>query len=375
VIVLDGGYYDGRTSRRRAARLAVYDDGQVRLEAVEPKGELLGTWPLEALSVPARVADTPRSVELPGGGRFETADNDALDRVSERLAPGPWAHLLHRLESRGALVAAAVVLVVAAGWAFAVHGIPALARAAAFALPASTSRSLGEGALETLDRTTLRPTELGAAERERAEALFAEVAGAAPDGEAFAYRLVFRGGGRLGANALALPSGTVVVTDELHALVRAEGELVAVLAHEVGHLVHRHALRQALQASLVAVAVILVTGDVSATSSVVAAIPTVLAEARFSRAFEREADAYALGHLQRAGIDPSHFAALLRRLDPPGAEGPVEGFLATHPGTEERIRRFERAGAPESAGRGAGAQNEDAARMRIGVSGIRSTRR
>ncbi len=51
-------------------------------------------------------------------------------------------------------------------------------------------------------------------------------------------------GRAVGANAFALPSGIVVMTDELVELAKTDDELVAVLAHEIGHVRGRHALRQ-----------------------------------------------------------------------------------------------------------------------------------
>ena len=143
-----------------------------------------------------------------------------------------------------------------------------------------------------------------------------------------------------GANALALPSGVVVLTDELVALSRVDDELVAVLAHELGHVKGRHALRRLLQSSLVAGLAILVTGDVASAASLIAAVPTALAEAGYSRELEREADAYALATFDRHQIDRRHFARILERLAAqPRSELP--GFLATHPATEERVRALE----------------------------------
>jgi predicted Zn-dependent protease len=65
-----------------------------------------------------------------------------------------------------------------------------------------------------------------------------------------------------------------------------------------------------------------------------------LANAKYSRDFEREADDYALVFLRRGGIAPQRFADILRRLEAAGPGGAIE-FLATHPDTDERVRRFE----------------------------------
>ncbi len=51
----------------------------------------------------------------------------------------------------------------------------------------------------------------------------------------FPYR-AFRAGPLGGPNALALPGGVILVSDELLTDLGSEAELVAVLAHELGHI-------------------------------------------------------------------------------------------------------------------------------------------
>ena len=50
------------------------------------------------------------------------------------------------------------------------------------------------------------------------------------------YTLVFRKSDAIGANAMALPSGTIVVTDGLVTLAEDDREILGVLAHEAGHV-------------------------------------------------------------------------------------------------------------------------------------------
>jgi predicted Zn-dependent protease len=212
---------------------------------------------------------------------------------------------------------------------------------AAFALPAETSQAIGQGTLDLMDRALFAPSQLDDAGRARVQRLFDEVA---RHEAGLPLRLELRRGQRVGANAFALPSGTVVVTDELVKLARHDHEIVAVLAHEAGHVAQRHALRHAIQGSVVALIVVLVTGDVSSTSTLIAALPTVLAETQYSRAFEREADRHALDHLLARRIDPVHFSNFMRRLEEsrPG-DSKLPEWMSTHPPTAERIRIFERA--------------------------------
>lgn len=311
----------------------MYADGTARL--VSEHGEQ--SLPVAALRIPARLGNTPRRISLPDGSEFETTDNDAVDAVLDAHAP-PRHDWLHRLESHLGAVVLASALVLAAGALFAVRGIPALSREAAYALSPEISETLARGTLEVLDRSFL-PTELAEERRALLAEHFQRIAAGATD--AGSLTLLFRSGGALGANAFALPDGSVILTDELVALAEDDEELVAVMAHEVGHVVNRHGLREAIQSSLLALGIILVTGDLSSTSGFVAALPTVLAEAQYSREFEREADDYALAYLNESDIDPECFAELLLRLEEEAGGSFLEvPFLSSHPTTEERIDRL-----------------------------------
>jgi Zn-dependent protease with chaperone function len=183
-------------------------------------------------------------------------------------------------------------------------------------------------------------SELDEARRARVRAAFERVA-------VYAHlshpaRLEFRAGGEMGANALALPGGTVVVTDELVALSEDDDEIAAVFAHELGHLEHRHGVRAVLQALGIGTLVAGALGDFDS-AGVATAIPMLL-QLQYSRAFEREADAFAADVLADAQIDPRALGRMLARIEasePEGAELPA--YLSTHPPTEERRRALEAA--------------------------------
>jgi hypothetical protein len=335
MIALDGYFFDGKSSKQRRASITLHADGEVRLTLEDE----VRRFQLRDLEITPRVGNTPRSIVLPDAGKFETTDNDAVDAVLRRAGRGSGSRLLHLLETRLRFIAVALVVVVVSVWGFVQYGIPALAKAAAFAVPAETNAAIGRGTLGILDRSYLEPSTLDANTRASIAELFGGVT--RWETEEYDFELIFRRGGPVGANALALPSGTVILTDELVGLTEHDGELVGVLAHEVGHVVQRHALRRAIQDSMVALIVILVTGDLSSTTSIVASVPTLLIEARFSQAFEREADGHALAHLRRAQVAPTHFANLMRRMqDLTGGEGSIASFLSTHPSNAERIRYF-----------------------------------
>lgn len=346
-----GNWFSGAGSRPQPALLTL-EDGIVSVQAGD--AALAGPVALAEVAVSSRLGNTPRFLRFPGGGSFETADNDGVDRL---LAPlRPHHALAYRLESRLRYVVIGVAVTVAVMWGAVRYGIPALAEAAAFSLPPAVGRQIGDGALELLDRDMLAPSRIPADEQARLRARFAPLLAAAGQ----PLNVEFRDAARsLGANALALPSGTIVFTDQLVRLARQDEELLGVLAHEIGHIERRHALRQVLQASMLGLVTTAVTGDVSSVSSVVAAIPVLLTQLGYSREFEFEADRYGVAMLADRGIPASHLGTMLARLEGAhGGDGPAaaasggrwQDYLSTHPATAERLRQLEKAQA-DSVGR------------------------
>jgi ubiquinone/menaquinone biosynthesis C-methylase UbiE len=138
--------------------------------------------------------------------------------------------------------------------------------------------------------------------------------------------------------------GTLVVTDAMVKLAQNDEQLLAVLAHEVGHVRHRHGLRLALQSLGVGALIAALAGDAASVSALAVAVPSVLLQSGYSRAFEEEADSYAFTRLKQIGVAPRHFADIMRRLEAShrrvaGNEQHVLDYLSSHPNTESRIAR------------------------------------
>src|SRR5262252_3213700 len=106
-------------------------------------------------------------------------------------------------------------------------------------------------------------------------------------------------------NAFALPNGQLYITRGLIALANDKAELASVLAHEMGHVIARHAAIREEQAKQVAV-ISHVVSDVLSDPQVgaLALAKSKLTLAAFSRAQEFEADGIGVGISARAGFDP-----------------------------------------------------------------------
>ncbi len=260
--------------------------------------------------------------------------------------------LTHILESKlsyifGSIAFIAIFLIISVTW-----GLPWASKVLANFIPTEVSIKLGEGVLESIDSLVFEPSELEQYDQEKWRETFVSLL---PEETIdFSYKLEFRSGGIIGPNALALPDGTVVVTDELIHLAKVDEEIQSVLLHEIGHVVNRHGLRRIITHSSLAIIVSLFAADLSSAGAIVLAVPSILMESSYSRDLEWEADDYSLNEMQRLGIETVHFANFMLRLESEISEQPDQyedegeeesnnwmNYISTHPPTADRVARFQ----------------------------------
>ena len=148
-------------------------------------------------------------------------------------------------------------------------------------------------------------------------------------------------------NAFALPTGQLYVTRGLIALATDTSELSSVLAHEMAHVIAKHATireEQVKQAAIVSRVVSDMSNDPELTALALAKSKLTLAS--FSRSQEFEADGIGVGISARAGFDPygaaRFLSAMERNAQLKAARAPVDSrtqdFLSSHPATPERVQ-------------------------------------
>lgn len=325
-----GLHYDGQAAQPQAVTVWLTPDGRICIEG-EGLHLLLAR---EQIVVSARIGNTRRSLRWEGGAQVQTDDNDAVDAMFPRH--GWFERAVAGLERHWGAALVSVLVTAVAAWGFVVHGLPWLAERAAHRVPVVLEQGMGEQVLDLLDDGELSPSTLSKGRQRVLSAHFAELVRDLPGAEG--YKLVFRDAASLGANAFALPGGTVVVTDALVEQLQDEAPIVAVLAHEIGHQQHRHVMQRVLQDSALVVVLAVLTGDMSAMSTVVVTVPTVLLQSGYSRRLESEADAFAFTLLHRHGRSPADFADAMERLDAENDRmDEVLTYVSSHPHSAERI--------------------------------------
>ena len=153
----------------------------------------------------------------------------------------------------------------------------------------------------------------------------------------------------LGPNALALPGGPIIITDDLVELLKDDDLILSVIAHEIAHIKERHSLQQIVEiAGLSSIAWMIFGLDESILEEIVF-IGINIWGLKKSRDLEKDADIIALKLLEKTGISKKSFILAIEKLTnhyciATKIEKSVcmnevkSGWLSTHPSGAERLK-------------------------------------
>lgn len=153
----------------------------------------------------------------------------------------------------------------------------------------------------------------------------------------------------LGPNALALPGGPIIITDDLVELLKDDDLILSVIAHELAHIKERHSLQQIVEiAGLSSIAWMIFGLDESILEEIVF-IGINIWGLKKSRDLEKDADLMALKLLEKTGMSKKSFIQAIERLTnhycvATKIEKSVcinelkSGWLSTHPSGAERLK-------------------------------------
>jgi Zn-dependent protease with chaperone function len=337
-------YFDGLSSASVTVDLSM-ESGQLKIEGAG----ISKIWVLSSLEISEKLGNTPRIIRHPNDGLCEVANlsafSDLLAKSGQHISlRSSLVEKMHH-SLRGALLS--VLLMLAFFGLSYQYGLPLAAKAIAMSLPESSIRMLDAGTLDSLDHFLLSPTQLSAARQKSISQGFAQLLNTQnrPD-----YHLVFRRSSEIGPNAFALPSGTIVLLDELVNLSDNDTQIYGVLAHELGHVEKRHGVRTLLQTSIVGLAMTWWLGDIS---TLLASAPAALIGAKYSRDMEREADSYGKRLLLSHGLSACEMGRLLEKMEMQLTQSIAKhqqkngdhvnqalDYLSSHPATPERMHEL-----------------------------------
>jgi predicted Zn-dependent protease len=143
-------------------------------------------------------------------------------------------------------------------------------------------------------------------------------------------------------NAFALPGGFFYVKKGLILAADNEAELAGVMAHEISHVIARHAVENQTKANLIQygtlAGIILLGGIPGMVLQNTAGIGMMSAFMKFSRNAEAEADKLGTEYLYAAGYDPTALATMFEKLEAKNKKKPgtIAKIFADHPAPADR---------------------------------------
>lgn len=333
-------FYDGITARRRVVSIALETHELVIVE----NDTIVARWPYTTL----REQDAPH-----GGLRLAASAAPELARLDIN-DPNLAAEILRRsptiphMQRTGSVAKAQIV-----GWSLtaavslvltAIYLLPLAADSLTPLIPHALEDRLGEMADNHVrvifGGETCAATEGSAALAKMQASLMAGVAGDLTIQLSVLSSPI--------ANAFALPGGRIYLFNGLIASAVSAEEVAGVLAHEIGHVVHRDGLRRLIQSSGSSFLIGLLFGDVLGAGTLIMAGETLI-NSSYSRDQERAADAFAADIFLAIGQSPKPLGALLTRISKSEKAG-IQNLriLLDHPLSEERLAALSARGEPAS---------------------------
>ena len=298
-------FYDGVVSKPHQAQLSAVDQHSILISYHEQNDLHKKIFKSEQMTFIGALGRKYPVIELNNDARIEFQDMQVPEWIP--IPQKEFQQKIWKLERTPALILFSVVFVVALGFSTLKWGIPFASKVVAFQLPENTLQNIGQKAEDYIVNDWTSPSKLAKGQQAQIKQEYlANIADGRP------AKIIFREGGRIGANALALPNNTIIVTDQLVEMAHSNQEILGVLAHEQGHLVERHSLQQALSSLGFSILLVAVTGD---SSDLMTSLPVAILGAGYSRQFEQQADLYALKLMDKKHIEVSHFANFLQRME------------------------------------------------------------
>jgi len=316
-------YFDGKTSDKKEVAIKFLENYIVQ---VEGEGVNFQTS-LDDITFSSRIGNIPRILTFTNGSEAHCDENDKIDLVLKQLKNS--SSLAHIFESKMRYVVISVIFLFLSVGFFLTLGSSMAAYAIAQVIPQSIENKISHSTLKTLDEYLLEPSTLSQEKKDEFNKLFTKL-----NNNELKYNLHFRKG--IGANAFALPSGDIILTDELIELSDGDNDMIyGVLAHERGHVEYKHSMQLLVKASIVSAVITYFTGDVS---SLAATLSASAINATYSRDFERESDEYAKMMMKQEGISPKHLADFFIKMSEDRSDSnETKSYFDSHPPSKERI--------------------------------------
>jgi predicted Zn-dependent protease len=149
-------------------------------------------------------------------------------------------------------------------------------------------------------------------------------------------------------NAFAAPGGYIYIFDDLVEAVKTDDNIAAVLAHEMGHVEAKHAVKR-MQGDVAIAALMLIGTQMNTEKGTHEKAACAIAElmSAYSRQDEKQADELSIKYLKGAGYDPRAAVKVIEKLQALRKKAPRArySYYRSHPYLSERasyLDKYER---------------------------------
>lgn len=296
---------------------------------------------LDKTSINPKLGSVPREIAIKDVGLLVLDSQPAVDDWLEQ----DQSSGIHKYEKSTKAVLCSLLAVPLVLFGLFKYILPAAAIAFAAWVPQSAVDIASNHTLIALERTVLEPSTLSPEyQTELTKDWYALIEQLDTENEQF--DILFYRSDVLGANAFALPNGTIVFTQELVELFQKDRDLLTgVLLHEIGHVEHDHSMRLIAETLFTSIALSYFFGDVSGIFELFGGAATTVMQNQYTQELEWEADNYALRQMAKVGLNSQSFADAMGKLAEEYGEGggDLEALISTHPSLKDRIENAEQA--------------------------------
>ena len=334
-------YFDGETARETAVHLSRNGDHVEFLGHDQPFTRWsIGGLRMLQMPLPGQAARLSHIEST--GGRLLITDAEFVASLMTDIKRPKSGFRFYRLGKNLGSVIAAVAVITAIGYL----AVGVLPQKLAYILPDTWRNRAGDLVVRSLVEDAKRcQTNAGAEAIAAMVQVLAEGRHDLPPVAVEVYNLPV-------LNAFAAPGGRIIITHELIREASTAAEVTGVLAHEIGHVAHRHPEIQLIRLAGVQVLIGTISGNGG--GNVVSGTAGLAALLRYSREAETEADFYARETMTAGNVDTmalkSFFEKLLKREVSDRVENKsarksvfdrIGNVFSSHPGTEQRMQLIE----------------------------------
>jgi Zn-dependent protease with chaperone function len=320
---MDAIYYDGLTSKRNGVFLTL-EQGGIRI------GDL-AFWQAENTLI--AVENPLRLMQIDSPARLDVKDGGVARAILTTYNLKKQSQQHERKNTAKILMWSG--LAVASTLLFLVFGLPILSRTLAPLVPQSVDIKLGEAIDKEVVKMFGNGQTVKTCTNEAGVNALNKLIAKLETEAGYPTKLKVKMLDMRMVNAFATSGGYVYLMDGLLQKAESPDQLAGVIAHEIGHLYHRHVLQNFIEAGGVGLLLGQIFGDFSGSTAILYATRQIISSAH-SRGFETESDKYGVQLMHKAKGDPRALATMLEKIDPSKSKDSPLDWLRSHPVTEGR---------------------------------------